>query len=136
MLYPSTSRILQWIIPAPGAKPGFMKAELPGVTPRAVGKRLRLTRDAIGLSQQEFGRRAGIEKSAMNNIEHGRNFPTLMNIVGLSEAHDVPLDWICKGSTKGMRHELLEAIQALLAVRANDEPDPPQPPRRRLKVVA
>jgi transcriptional regulator with XRE-family HTH domain len=104
-----------------------MKAEFPGITAHAVGRRLRITRDALGLSQTEFGRRAGISKSAMNNIEHGRNFPTIPNVVALSEAHELTLQWICTGSMKGLRHELAEAIIAL--ANARTERAPPTPPR-------
>jgi DNA-binding XRE family transcriptional regulator len=113
MLYSSTSRTVQWIIPARGGIHEYMKAEFPGVTPRAVGARLRLTRQALRLTQTEFGRRAGISKSAMSNIENGRNFPTIPNVVGLSTAHDLTLEWICAGSLKGSRHELVEAINAI-----------------------
>src|SRR5262245_2944802 len=111
MLYQSTSRTLQWIIPARGPIPEFMKTEFPGVTPAAVGERLRHVREALELSQKEFGRRAGISKSAMNNIEAGRNFPTIPNLVALCEAHDITLQWVCTGSMKGLRHELVEAIR-------------------------
>lgn len=131
MLYQSTSTISQWIIPAPGRIPYFMKAEVPGTTPTAVGTRLRLTREALGLAQQEFGRRAGISKSAMNNIEKGRNFPTIPNLVALCEAHDLTLEWVCAGYFKGLRHELVEGIRARLAERAT------MPTRRKLaKVLA
>lgn len=118
MLYQSTSTIIQWIIPAHGAIPRFMNAEVPGTTPIAVGTRLRLARQVLGLSQQEFGRRAGIGKQAMNNIEKGRNFPTLPNLVALCEAHDVTLEWICAGFYKGLRHELVEGIRAELGRQA------------------
>jgi transcriptional regulator with XRE-family HTH domain len=118
MLYKSMSRTVQWIIPARGGIPEFMKAEFPGVTPETVGARLRLTRKALDLSQTEFGRRAGISKSAMNNIERGRNFPTIPNVVALAEAHDLTLLWVCAGSMQGLRHELVEAIRALEKSRA------------------
>lgn len=95
-----------------------MNAEVPGVNPVAIGTRLRLTRQALGLSQQEFGRRAGIGKQAMNNIEKGRNFPTIMNLVALCEAHDLTLEWVCIGFYKGLRHELVEAIRIELARQA------------------
>jgi transcriptional regulator with XRE-family HTH domain len=95
-----------------------MNAEVPGVNPVALGTRLRITREAIGLSQYEFGRRAGISKQAMNNIEKGRNFPTIPNVVALCEAHDLTLGWVCAGFFKGLRHELVEAIQAQLALQA------------------
>jgi transcriptional regulator with XRE-family HTH domain len=105
-----------------------MKAEVPGVTPVAVGTRLRLTREALGLPQQEFGRRAGISKSAMNNMEKGRNFPTIPNLVALCEAHDLTLEWVCAGFFKGLRHELVEGIRAQMARQAVP-PLPPTPPR-------
>lgn len=122
MLYPSMSRTVQWIIPARGGIPEFMKAEYPGVTPPDVGRRLRMTRDALVLTQTEFARRAGMSKSAMSNIENGRNFPTIPNLVALSEAHDVTLTWICTGSTKGLRIELVDAIRALGKSRATTPP--------------
>ena len=95
-----------------------MKAEVPGITPMAVGTRLRLTRQALGLTQTEFGRRAGISKSAMSNIENGRNFPTIPNLVALCEAHDLTLEWVCAGFFKGLRHELVERIRDEMARQA------------------
>lgn len=112
MLYQSTSTICRWIITASGDIPRYMKAEVPGITPMAVGKRVRLTRLALGMAQQEFARRAGMTKQAMNNIELGRNFPTILNIVHLCEAHNLTMEWVCTGALKGLRHDLVEAIQA------------------------
>jgi transcriptional regulator with XRE-family HTH domain len=123
--------------------PSYMIAELPGltpgITPKTVGKRVKITREALGLSQEAFGRPAGMTKSAISNIENGRNYPTLLNVANLVEAHDLTLAWIVTGSTKGMRHELLDAIRALMTVRAGkpEPPEPPQPsrPRGRAKVA-
>jgi transcriptional regulator with XRE-family HTH domain len=128
MLYPSTSRICRWIIPAHGGIPRFMKAEVPGVTPVAVGKRLRLTQEAVGLTAQEFGRRAGISKSAMSNIMTGRNFPTIPNLVALCEAHDITLEWVCAGFYKGLRHELVQELRILAARKSAPPVPPPTPP--------
>lgn len=91
-----------------------MRAEVPGITPTAVGERLRLTCAALGLSQQEFGRRAGIGKQAMNNIFRGRNYPTWANTVALADAHNLTLEWIMVGSFRGMRVELVEAIRKVI----------------------
>jgi len=99
-----------------------MKAEVPGVNPVAVGIRLRLTQQALGISKQEFGRRAGIGKSAMSNMMTGRNFPTIPNLVNLCEAHDLTLEWICAGFFKGLRHELVEGIKAQMALEATTVP--------------
>ena len=92
-----------------------MIAEVPGVTPTAVGERLRLTRLAMGLGQQEFGRRAGISKSNMNNIERGRQALTLPNLAALCEAHDLNMEWVVAGTLRGLRNELVEAIRAQIA---------------------
>ncbi len=41
-----------------------------------IGRRLKMRRDALGLSAREVAGRAGITASQLSRIEHGRHRPT------------------------------------------------------------
>jgi len=47
---------------------------LPDAPP--IGRRLRMRRDALGMTAQAVADRAGITASQLSRIEHGRNQPT------------------------------------------------------------
>ncbi|HXF55657.1 MAG TPA: helix-turn-helix transcriptional regulator [Hyphomicrobiaceae bacterium] len=66
----------------------------------AVGERLRLTRQIVGilegreLDQKEFCRRAGIEATLYNKYERGMVLPSVPMAIRLCETYDLTLDWI------------------------------------------
>ena len=45
----------------------------------ALGKRLRLAREAQGLTQQQVATKAGLSVSYINQVEHGNKTPYLVN---------------------------------------------------------
>lgn len=60
---------------------------LPPGTP--FGQRLRTIRQARGYSQAALGGRAGLHQQAVQNLERGRNEPTLSTLQKLSEGLNV-----------------------------------------------
>ena len=65
--------------------------------PVAVGQRIRLARQAAGLSVKELARRAHISPSHLSDIERGVKHPSLAVAVTLAEALGRSLDWLVTG---------------------------------------
>ena len=83
----------------------------------AIGERLRLTREALGLSQIEFAYRADIAANTYNQYESGKNFPQLDYAHRLCDHHGLTLDWIYRGDLSNLRYQLADAIRALKKAR-------------------
>jgi len=78
------------------------------------GERLRLTREALGLSQAELCRRVGISPAAWNNAETGDNRLGVDNAMELCKATGVTLDWIYLGHRAGLPQKLAVDIERLM----------------------
>lgn len=98
----------------------------------AIGQRLDLTRLALGLSQVDFCRRAGIAPNTFNQYKSGKNRPVLDEAYEICDAFNLTLDWIYFGDPSGLRYELASAIAALRKL-AETTPTPAAPRRRRQK---
>jgi transcriptional regulator with XRE-family HTH domain len=83
----------------------------------AIGERLRFTREALGLQQNEFCERAGISTSAYNGYEMGDKRPSIEFGIALCNAWQLTLDWIYRDDNSGLRYDLAEAIKALRQAR-------------------
>jgi transcriptional regulator with XRE-family HTH domain len=83
----------------------------------AIGQRLALTRQALGLQQNEFAKRAGLASNTYNQYESGTNVPAIDKANDLCDAYSLTLDWIFRGDPSGLRYELASAIKALRAAR-------------------
>ena len=79
-----------------------------------MGERLRLTREALGLSQAELCRRTGITPAAWNNAETGDNRLGIDNALSLCRATGVTLDWLFQGHRGGLPQKLAVDIERLL----------------------
>jgi transcriptional regulator with XRE-family HTH domain len=62
-----------------------------------VGKRLRLVREALKMSQTALCRLAGITPQAWNNAETGDNLLTVTNAAKLCRVTGITMDWIYLG---------------------------------------
>jgi len=77
-----------------------------------IGKRLRLVRQALNMSQTALCRLADISPQAWNNAETGDNFLTVPNAVKLCRVTGVTMDWIYRGQiTSALPAVMLEEIQ-------------------------
>jgi DNA-binding XRE family transcriptional regulator len=79
-----------------------------------IGERLRVTREALGLSQAELCRRLGISPAAWNNAETGDNRIGIDNAMLLCKTTGVTLDWIYLGHRGGLPQKLAVDIERLL----------------------
>ena len=77
-----------------------------------IGKRLRLVREALKMSQTALCRLAGITPQAWNNAGTGDNLLTVPNAVKLCRVTGVTMDWIYRGQiTSALPAVMLEEIQ-------------------------
>ncbi|MBA2126697.1 hypothetical protein DLM45_10785 [Hyphomicrobium methylovorum] len=86
----------------------------------AIGRRLALTRQVLGLQQNEFCERAKIAANTYNQYEKGKKRPSVENAIRLCEAYHLTLDWIFRGDPSGLRYETADAIKAARAARASE----------------
>ena len=85
---------------------------LDGTDARAIGERLRLTRDVLGFTQAEFADRCALARNTYNQYEHGRNIPQLQQAIRLCESFDLTLDWIYRGDPGDLPYKLVDNLRA------------------------
>ena len=76
-----------------------------------VARRLRRTREAVGLDQQQFGSRAGMSQPQYNQYETGKRIITLRSAMMLCDEYSLTLDWIYRGDPSGLPYRLATAIR-------------------------
>ncbi len=97
--------------------PGMPQRDTNDRSKLAIGVRLRLTREAMGITQVEFAGRAGIAPNTYNQYEAGKNFPQIEYAQRLCDAHGLTLDWIYRGDLSNLSYQLAEAIRAIRTAR-------------------
>lgn len=75
-----------------------------------IGRRLKATRQALGLRARDIHRATGIGESAWSQYENGRRFPDLMQMLPFADRFGVPLDWIYRGLITAVPFELAQGI--------------------------
>lgn len=83
-----------------------MHVLLPEEWRMAVGKRLKATRLALGLSQAQICRSIDVTPQRWNNWERGKRPLDLTAAVALCVRHDLTLDWLYRGVSAGLPYEL------------------------------
>lgn len=58
------------------------------------GERLRLSREAKGLTQDDLADRANLGQSQLNRYENSKSEPTLDVVIRLAEVLDVSVEWL------------------------------------------
>lgn len=61
------------------------------------GETLFLTRRRAGLSQEELARNAGLHRTEIGNLEHGKRLPRIDTLIKLAGALEVPPGDLLKG---------------------------------------
>ena len=110
------------MIDAPDDTGDFVAEEWEGTGKQAIGRRLELTRQVVGLQQNEFCERAGIATNAYNQYERGKKRPSLDNAIKLCLTYALTLDWIYLGNDDALRYSLANAIKALKEERLKATP--------------
>jgi len=96
-----------------------------------IGRRLELTRQALGLTQVMMGRLMGAVSNgqAWGNYESGKRRISIDHALALTRTLGVSLDWVYQGQMVNLPPELREKIQRLMLESGNE----PQSLTRRLK---
>ena len=81
-------------------------------SPEQVGKRIRLLRTALGLSQAEFGKPIKVSPSAVSNFERGDNRPGIECAAELCEFYGVTFDWLYLGRADTLQYRIARLLQA------------------------
>lgn len=80
---------------------------------RVIGRRLRATREALGLTQEQLAQSIGVQRTAYRNWEIGERMPDPLAMTRLAERYGATLDWIYRGVIAGMAHSLAIKIEPL-----------------------
>jgi transcriptional regulator with XRE-family HTH domain len=75
-----------------------------------IGRRLKATRQALGLRARDIHRATGITESAWSQYEKGRRFPNLIQILPFADRFGIPLDWIYRGIVAAVPYEIAQHI--------------------------
>ena len=75
-----------------------------------IAERLISVRRALGLTQTEFARRAGINITTMNNWEGGGYRISLNGALRLRQAYGLPLDYIYCGDMSLLPNKIASAL--------------------------
>lgn len=81
--------------------------------PKPVGRRLRLTREALRLTQREFASRAGIATNTYGQYETGARLISPSRAIDLCNTYGLTMDWIYRGEPGDLPYRLAAAIKAL-----------------------
>lgn len=84
-----------------------------GMSKAAIGRRLQLSRAALGVSQSEFADRCEIARNTYNQYEKGVNKPPVEAALKMRELYGLTLDWIYAGDPSTLRHDLADKIRDL-----------------------
>ena len=63
-----------------------------------IGERVRCARKTIGLTLEEFGKRIGLKKNSVSQIENGHNELTDANAVSICREFNVREEWLRYGT--------------------------------------
>ena len=76
-------------------------------------ERVKAVRQALGLSQQEFGSRIGIKISAMSYLESGKSRLTESNAILICKEINVSREWLLNGTGEMFQPESSDSLDAL-----------------------
>lgn len=99
--------------------------------PAEIGERLRITREALGLTGTEFAKDAGVLQNGYSQYETGIRRLTLPAANRLCERHGLTMDWLFRGDVSTLPHVLASKIAAQLGGHSAPPPVPLKPRRGR-----
>lgn len=93
-----------------------------GRTRVALGRRLRLTREVIGISQTEAAKRLGIASNTYNMMENGKNFPSFETLHAIVDLYQIDMNWLLLGEPSGLRYDQADTLRKLYDIRQRTNP--------------
>ena len=94
---------------------------------RAIGQRLKSTREALGLTQKQVCELLDLRPATWNHWETGRRLPDPLVMAELADSHRLSLDWVYSGNKAASRFspdQLATTGQRLRTARAALELSP------------
>jgi len=79
----------------------------------SIGDRIRTRRNELGWTQEKLAEQAGISTSFLSELETGKRSVGAANLMGLSRALGVSLDFLMKGESSGGPEEPVQIPGAL-----------------------
>lgn len=90
-----------------------------------IGKRLRWSREALGISAAELSRLFGYRDNTLSQWETGRNPPNPTKLVLFCDVYGISLDWLYRGSLAGpLPDDFRQEMRERMAEEANGENPP------------
>lgn len=77
---------------------------------QAFGKRLKQSRENLGISQEELARLVGTNKGAISGYENGKTNPRQSIIVEFAKALNVSINWLITGYDNSIGNEFMDTI--------------------------
>ncbi len=91
---------------------------------KGVGERIKWARTShLGLSMEEFGKRLGTSRAAVNNWEKGKNLPNVSRLKKISEISGVDFEYLMYGPLSEIIHEIFFEIEEYRATQTLDDID-------------
>lgn len=84
----------------------------------AIGERLALLREALGVSQKQLADFLGVSEGAVGNWEIGYRTANLILLGRFTRAHEIPMDYLSSGSLNRVPMDVAERITRLSAERS------------------
>lgn len=89
----------------------------------AASLRLRASREAIGLSQEQVGVEIGRKKPAISAMENARSYPSWGIMSYFYKQHRIDFNFLVMGDFRGLPADVSERIFAELEILAAKEAD-------------
>jgi transcriptional regulator with XRE-family HTH domain len=82
-----------------------------------VGHRLRVTREALGLSQKTFAARIDVQQTTWSQYEGGHRILPIKVAEQICSKYNCDMNWLYAGDHSNLPRDLRAAIVALLQLR-------------------
>jgi len=86
----------------------------------AAGLRLKAARLFTGLSQEQFGLKAGVGKAAINNAEKARAFPGRDAMIYLHREHRIDFNFLIVGEFVQLPQDVQDRLFENLVIASNE----------------
>lgn len=88
----------------------FPMPQKPTTFNKAVGERLKLLQEVLGLEQAQFAKLLGISPQALSNAKKGVNAPRAETMVALKTEKHITLDYVYTGDRSALPHKLAVSL--------------------------
>lgn len=96
--------------------------ECKNLDPKAIGERIRIQREKLKLSREEFAEILELSTYYIGQIERGNRNMSINTLYKISESLNISIDYIIKGEVKYMEDILiLESLKDIYEETPNDE---------------